>query len=178
MLGELLKLCLLIATLAAGSAEGWSACKRGQTWWDRERGACIPCTRCEPNLAVKIPCELHRDTTCQSLQEIHIWPFNIIKNNASEPSDYEYYDYEDYGEVSDDEGVVWDVQTTTLTLAASGCVVFFAVVLYLSFYHSKQWKVLKQALRSGTLKTTKYLDWILVKSYSISHSFHLYGYGT
>ncbi|XP_049888242.1 tumor necrosis factor receptor superfamily member wengen [Pectinophora gossypiella] len=148
MLGEVPALCLVVATLALGSAAGDGPCERRRTWWDRERGACAPCTRCEPQLAVKLPCELHRDTICQPLHEIHIWPFDTQRND-SELSDYEpeYYDYSDYGEVSEDE-VRWDVQTTTLTLAASGCVLFFVLVLYLSFYHSKQWKVLKKALRS------------------------------
>lgn len=150
MQGDIRLLCLLVATLAAGAAaEGGVACERGRSWWDREHQACAPCTRCEPhNLAVRFPCEPHRDTVCQSLHDVHIFPFNV-QDNDSELSDYEYYDYADY-EVSDDAGEVkWDMQSTTLTVAASGCVVFFVVVLYFSFYHSKQWKVLKQALRTG-----------------------------
>ncbi|XP_068627765.1 tumor necrosis factor receptor superfamily member wengen [Battus philenor] len=149
-------LCLLVA-LALGSASGSGPCERGRSWWHRQSGTCLPCTRCDPtHLAVKYPCEIHRDTICQSLYEVRIFPFNVPRknngSNASErSSDYEYYEYSDYnGEVADksDGELEWDVQTSTLTLAVSGCVVFFAVVLILSLYHAKQWKVLKQALKS------------------------------
>lgn len=153
MQGEISKLCLLIATLVlgtAGASGAGVACERGRSWWDRQHQACAPCTRCEPqDLAVRFPCELHRDTICQPLHEVHIFPFNVPKENESELSDYEYYDYADYEVSEDDNEVKWDMQSTTLTVAASGCVVFFVVVLYFSFYNSKQWKVLKQALRTG-----------------------------
>ncbi|OWR55450.1 hypothetical protein KGM_205661 [Danaus plexippus plexippus] len=120
-------------------------CERGRTWWHRQKGLCLPCTRCDPRrLAVRYPCEPHRDTICQPLYEVRIWPFSTDND-----TDYEYYDYSDvtgdYSDVSDD---TWDIQTSTLTLAVSGCVVFFAVVLTLSLYHAKQWRVLKQALKS------------------------------
>nr|XP_026491540.1 tumor necrosis factor receptor superfamily member wengen [Vanessa tameamea] len=150
MRGEIAKLCLVIATLALGTVSSDGACERGRTWWHRQRGACIPCTRCDPRrLAVKYPCELHRDTICQPLYEVRIWPFNTEKDNdASETSsDYEYYEDSDYsGEVSDD--LEWDIQTSTLTLAVSGCIVFFVVVVTLSLYHAKQWRVLKQTLKT------------------------------
>ncbi|KAI5645146.1 tumor necrosis factor receptor superfamily member wengen [Phthorimaea operculella] len=145
MLGEAPKLCLLIATLALGSASADTECERRRSWWDRSRGACVPCTRCEPQLAVKLPCELHRDTVCQPLHELHIWPFD----SPGPELDYEdYEEYTDESDVSDSGEVRWDQQTATLTLAATCCVVFFVVVLYLSLNHSKQWKVMKQALRS------------------------------
>lgn len=158
MRGEIAKLCLVIATLTLGTVSSDGACERGRTWWHRQRGSCIPCTRCDPHrLVVKYPCELHRDTICQPLYEVRIWPFNTEKDNdASETSsDYEYYEDTDYsGEVSDD--IEWDIQTSTLTLAVSGCIVFFVVVVTLSLYHAKQWRVLKQTLKSGTCKTMDY----------------------
>lgn len=152
MQGEIAKLCLVIAilALAGGVVSGEGACERGRTWWHRQRGACMPCTRCDPRrLAVKFPCELHRDTICQPLYEVRIWPFNTEKDNdvSETSSDYEYYEYTDYsGEVSDN--LDWDIQTSTLTLAVSGCVVFFVVVVTLSLYHAKQWRVLKRSLKS------------------------------
>ncbi|KAG6450714.1 hypothetical protein O3G_MSEX006766 [Manduca sexta] len=164
MRGDTSKLWLLVATLALGSVWGIEQCERGHSWWDRERGACIPCTRCDTarRLVVKFPCELHRDTICQSLYEINIWGFNTPRrskdNNgtSSVPSDHEYYDYVDYdSEVTErNDEQVWDMQTTSLTLAASGCVVFFLVVLVLSLYHAKQWRVLKQALKSDVQDLT------------------------
>lgn len=151
MRGEIAKICLVIAILTLGTVSSDGACERGRTWWDRHRGACIPCTRCDPRrLAVKYPCELHRDTICQPLYEVRIWPFNTEKDNdvSETSSDYEYYEYTDYsGEVSDE--LDWNIQTSTLTLAVSGCIVFFVVVVTLSFYHAKQWRVLKQTLKSG-----------------------------
>ncbi|XP_034825147.1 tumor necrosis factor receptor superfamily member wengen [Maniola hyperantus] len=150
MQGEIAKLCLVIATLALGPAAGEGACERGHTWWHRQRGACVPCTRCDPHrFVVKFPCELHRDTICQPLREVRIWPFNTEKDNdtSEAASDYEYYEYTDYsGEVK--EELEWDVQTSTLTVAVSGCVVFFVVVLTLTLYHAKQWRTLKLALKS------------------------------
>ncbi|CAG5039689.1 unnamed protein product [Parnassius apollo] len=153
-----IRLCLLVATLALGVVSGSGPCERGRSWWHRQSGTCLPCTRCDPTrLAVKYPCELHRDTVCQSLYDVRIFPFNTRPRksngtNASEQSsDYEYYEYADYsGEVTDksDGELEWDVQASTLTLAVSGCVVFFAVVLILSLYHARQWKVLKKALES------------------------------
>ncbi|XP_041973142.1 tumor necrosis factor receptor superfamily member wengen [Aricia agestis] len=148
MVGETAKLCLLIS-LAVGSAVG-EACERGRSWWHPERGACLPCTKCDPRrLAVKYPCEVHRDTICQPLYEVRIWPFSAQKDSNDSSSDYEYYEYTDYSEVSaKSKEVEWDLQTSTLTVAVSGCIVFFVVVLTLSLYHAKQWRVLKQALKS------------------------------
>ncbi|XP_045492143.1 tumor necrosis factor receptor superfamily member wengen [Colias croceus] len=157
MRGETFRLCLLIAILTLAPVLGGGACERGKTWWDRENGVCKPCTRCDPRrLAVKFPCETHRDTICQPLYEVRIWPFNTPRkdndSNASElSSDYEYYEYSDYsGEVTESSAreTGWDIQTSTLTLAVSGCIVFFAVVLTLSVYHARQWRALKQALTS------------------------------
>ncbi|KAM3968000.1 tumor necrosis factor receptor superfamily member wengen [Aphomia sociella] len=153
MRGDKPKLCLLVATLAFGYTWAGKPCERRVTWWDRERGACMPCTRCDPekHLVVQLPCELHRDTICQSLYQIHIWPFFAPTNDTkdvSEPSDYEY-EYSDYdSDVNDDGAKQWDLQTLSVVLAASGCVVFFIVVLYVSLSHAKQWKVLKQTLQS------------------------------
>lgn len=159
-----IRACLLVAAVALCSAAaqagpGSGPCERGRNWWHRRRGACLPCTRCDPaRLAVKYPCEVHRDTVCQPLYEVRIFPFNVRprrkndSHHSEQSSDYEYYEYSDYsGEVTDksDDVIEWDVQTSTLTLAVSGCVVFFAVVLILSLYHARQWKVLKQALKSG-----------------------------
>ncbi|XP_013135199.1 PREDICTED: uncharacterized protein LOC106100735 isoform X3 [Papilio polytes] len=158
-----IRACLLVAAVALCSAAaqagaGSGPCERGRNWWHRRRGACLPCTRCDPaRLAVKYPCEVHRDTVCQPLYEVRIFPFNVRprrkndSHHSEQSSDYEYYEYSDYsGEVTDksDDVIEWDVQTSTLTLAVSGCVVFFAVVLVLSLYHARQWKVLKQALKS------------------------------
>ncbi|XP_047517922.1 tumor necrosis factor receptor superfamily member wengen [Pieris napi] len=147
-----ISICLLISTLSLAPVLGSRACERGRTWWHRENGVCMPCTRCDPRrLAVKYPCEVHRDTICQPLYEVRIFPFNTPRkedSNASDTSDYEYYDYTDYSEVTESDDIVWDVQTSTLTLAVSGCVVFFVVVLTLSFYHARQWRALKQALKS------------------------------
>lgn len=158
MVREIPKLCLLVATLAVGSAVG--ACERGRSWWDGERGTCVDCTRCEPlRLAVRVPCELHRDTICQPLHEIN-FDISTTDNEPSEQfSEIEYYDdYTDYyGEVSEDESEKWNLQTTTLSLAICGCVLFFVVVLYLTFYHSKQWRVLKQALKLGKLWIVGYM---------------------
>ncbi|CAK1551954.1 unnamed protein product [Leptosia nina] len=156
MRGRTPTLCFLIAalTLAPVLALGSGACERGKTWWNRENGVCMPCTLCDPRrLAVKYPCEIHRDTICQPLYEVRIWPFNTPRRNDSTSelsSDYEYYEYSDYsGEVTESrDDIVWDIQTSTLTLAVSGCVVFFAVVLTLSFYHARQWRALKQVLKS------------------------------
>ncbi|CAH2062958.1 unnamed protein product, partial [Iphiclides podalirius] len=148
------RLCLLVATLALGCAEGAGLCERGRSWWHRKSGTCLPCTRCDPaHFAVKYPCEVHRDTVCQPLYEVRIFPFNVRRRNnggaSEQSSDYEYYEYSDYGEVTDASGeVVWDVQASTLALAVGGCVVFFVVVLVLSLYHAKQWRALKQALKS------------------------------
>lgn len=145
-------LCVAIALLAAGSGAE-ELCSRGHSWWDRQRGECVPCTRCDParRLAVHLPCELHRDTVCQSLYNVHIWPFNqdLPKqdNDSVEYYDDVYYD----SEVTNSDDDQWNLETSSLTLAASGCVVFFVVVLVLSLYHAKQWKVLKQALKSGNL---------------------------
>lgn len=156
MRGDKPKLCLVVATLALGYAWAGSPCQHRVTWLDRERGECVPCTRCDPakHLVVQFPCERHRDTVCQSLYQIRIWPFlEPVQNdtaNNSEPSDYEY-EYSDYdSEVKDDASAIrWDLQTLSVVLAASGCVIFFIVVLYLSLSHAKQWKVLKQTLQSG-----------------------------
>ncbi|VVC91684.1 unnamed protein product [Leptidea sinapis] len=157
MRGEITGICLLIGTLALSPVLGSGACERGKTWWNPELSNCVPCTRCDPRLlAVKYPCEVHRDTICQPLHEVRIWPFNtsIRKDNdssASESDDYDYYEYKDYsGEVNDSSNVSeWGVQASTLALAASGCVVFFVVVVTLSLYHARQWRLLKQALKSG-----------------------------
>lgn len=159
MQGDISKLWLVLATLALGSACADRGCERGQSWWDRERGVCIPCTRCDAahQLAVKYPCEVHRDTICQSLYEVRIPPFNVPDtpkdNETSDPSEY-YFEYSDYdSEVTDDnnnDDVKWDVlETSSVILAASGCLIFFLVVLVLSLYHAKQWRILKQALKSG-----------------------------
>lgn len=159
MRGDIPKLCLLVATLALGSVAGSDgACERGLSWWDRQRGTCLPCTRCDPakRLVVRYPCEIHRDTICQSLYEAQISPFNTQqvhkKNNESSelvPSDeeYEYVDYD--SEVMANDEVSWDLQTTSLSVAASGCIVFFVVVLVMSLYHARQWRVIKRALKSG-----------------------------
>lgn len=155
---------VLFASLALGSAAGGGGgapapCERGRSWWHRQLGACQPCTRCDPalRLAVKLPCQLHRDTVCQSLYDVKIFPFNTPrqKDTTTEPtisvSDFEYYEYVDYavGPSDSDVSEFWDVQSWSLTLAASGCVVFFLVVLCMSFQHAKQWRILKQALKSG-----------------------------
>ncbi|XP_050672366.1 tumor necrosis factor receptor superfamily member wengen isoform X1 [Leptidea sinapis] len=154
MRGEITGICLLIGTLALSPVLGSGACERGKTWWNPELSNCVLCTRCDPRLlAVKYPCEVHRDTICQPLHEVRIWPFNtsIRKDNdssASESDDYDYYEYKDYsGEVNDSSNE-WGVQASTLALAASGCVVFFVVVVTLSLYHARQWRLLKQALKS------------------------------
>lgn len=150
MVGEIPKLCLLVATLAIGSAAG--VCQRGRSWWDREKGACVDCKRCEPmRLVVKVPCDLHRDTICQPLHDINIFGITTDNEPSEQFSEVEYYDdYTDYyGEVSDDESDKWNLQTTTLALAICACVLFFVVVLYLTFNHSKQWRVLKQTLKLG-----------------------------
>ncbi|RVE48945.1 hypothetical protein evm_006407 [Chilo suppressalis] len=152
------KFYLVVVTLALGYASGEIQCRRGVSWWDRERGVCAPCTRCDParRLAVMYPCELHRDTICQPFYQIQFFPFKTNTNsNSSDPSassdnEYEYVDYVDTSEVineSEDEGR-WDFQVSGVTIAASGCVVFFLVVLYFSLTHAKQWKVLKQTLQS------------------------------
>lgn len=153
------KLCLLVATLALGYVCGESACRRGASWWDRERGACAPCTRCDParRLAVSLPCELHRDTVCQPIFQIQLFPHRKHKTNSSKISeppsdyDYEYVDYE-VSEVSESEGQdMWELEASSVAIAASGCVVFFLVVLYFSLSHAKQWRVLKQTLQSGEI---------------------------
>ncbi|PZC82516.1 hypothetical protein B5X24_HaOG210265 [Helicoverpa armigera] len=148
MLGDIPKLCLLVATLALGSVAGSGACERGLSWWDRQRGTCVPCTRCDPakRLVVRYPCEIHRDTICQSLYEAQISPFNtpkqvLKKNNEisellSSDDEYEYVDYD--SEVTSRNDVSWDLQTTSLSVAASGCIVFFVVVLVMSLYHARQ----------------------------------------
>ncbi|XP_072942162.1 tumor necrosis factor receptor superfamily member wengen [Epargyreus clarus] len=156
MRGGIPRLYLVVAALALGSASVQGLCERGRTWWHRQLGTCLPCTSCDPrHLAVQYPCEVHRDTVCQSLYEIRIWPFhrparNYNATNDSEPSDDEYEEYTDYDKVTESVGDVsgWDIQTSTLTVAASGCVVFFIVVVSLSVYHARQWKVLKLALKS------------------------------
>ncbi|CAD0198703.1 unnamed protein product [Chrysodeixis includens] len=165
MRGDISKLCWLVATLALGSVWGGEACERGTSWWDRQRGICVPCTRCDPakRLVVRYPCEIHRDTICQSLYEAQIAPFNTPKqvhkkdNETSEllPSDYEYeyVDYDSEVTASNDE-VTWDLQTTSLSLAASGCIVFFVVVLVMSLYHARQWRVIKRALKSDVQDLT------------------------
>ncbi|CAB3235931.1 unnamed protein product [Arctia plantaginis] len=167
MRADISKLCLLVAALAIGSAAGTGECKRGVSWWDRHRGSCVPCTRCDSaqRLVVRYPCEIHRDTICQSLNEAQIPPFNtpgptrVFKkdNESSEiPSEYEWYEYVDYDSevtASDDAGT-WDLQTTTLSVAASGCIVFFVVVLVMSLYHARQWKVIRRALKSDVQDLT------------------------
>lgn len=164
MQGYIPRLWLVLATLTLNSVCGGGGCERGQSWWDRERGACIPCTRCDSlsRLAVKYPCEVHRDTICQPLYQVRIPPFNapvtLKDNDTSDPSEY-YFEYSDYdSEVTDDNDsgeAKWDVlQTSSLVLAATGCVVFFLVVLVLSLYNAKQWKVLKQALKSDVQDLT------------------------
>ncbi|KAJ8725158.1 hypothetical protein PYW07_016116 [Mythimna separata] len=165
MRGDIPKLCLLVATLALGSVAGSNgACERGLSWWDRQRGTCVPCTRCDPakRLVVRYPCEIHRDTICQSLYEAQISPFNTRnqvhkKNNESSelvPSDeeYEYVDYDSEVSANDEES--WDLQTTSLSVAASGCIVFFVVVLVMSLYHARQWRVIKLALKSDVQDLT------------------------
>lgn len=158
MPGDTPRWCVvLFASLALGAASGGAPCERGRSWWDRQLGACQPCTRCDAalRLVVKLPCQLHRDTVCQSLYDVKIFPFNTPRqeNATAEPkfsvNDYEYYEYVDYASDSSDVSDSWDAQSWTLTLAASGCVVFFFVVLCMSFYHAKQWRILKQALKSG-----------------------------
>ncbi|KAI8440424.1 hypothetical protein MSG28_001737 [Choristoneura fumiferana] len=128
MQGDIQKV-LLVATLALGSVFGETVCQHRVSWWDRKRGACVPCTPCDPaaSLVVRYPCEVYRDTVCQPLAEQNY-------DNKDSDSDYEYYET-DYGEVSESE---WDVQSTTLVLAASGCVVFFVLVLALWLYNAKQ----------------------------------------
>lgn len=161
------KLCLLVVILALGSVSGSGECKRGVSWWDRHRGTCIPCTRCDHSqrLVVRYPCEIHRDTICQPLYEAQILPFNTSpprvqkKNNetSDKVSDYEWYEYADYNsEVTEpsDDGLTWDLQTTSLSLAASGCIVFFVVVLVMSVYHARQWKVIKRVLKSDVQDLT------------------------
>lgn len=152
-------LCLLVATLALGyacaRAEGMRTCRRGVTWWDRERGACAPCTRCDPDLrlAVMYPCELHRDTVCQPLFQIQLFPFNTQNRTKNSNSDYEdEYDYD--SEVTNESEDRWDFQAPSVAIAASGCVVFFLVVFYFSLSHAKQWKVLKHTLQSGEFITS------------------------
>nr|XP_049696991.1 tumor necrosis factor receptor superfamily member wengen isoform X1 [Helicoverpa armigera] len=164
MLGDIPKLCLLVATLALGSVAGSGACERGLSWWDRQRGTCVPCTRCDPakRLVVRYPCEIHRDTICQSLYEAQISPFNtpkqvLKKNNEisellSSDDEYEYVDYD--SEVTSRNDVSWDLQTTSLSVAASGCIVFFVVVLVMSLYHARQWRVIKRALKSDVQDLT------------------------
>lgn len=162
MRGDISKVCLLFAALTLGSAAGSGECERGVSWWDRQRGTCVACTRCDPTkrLVVRFPCEIHRDTICQSLYEAQIPPFNTPspprvhkKDNESSDisSEYEWYEYVDYdSEVpASDDGLTWDLQTTSLCLAASGCIVFFLVVLVMSLYHARQWKVIKRALKTG-----------------------------
>lgn len=152
-------LCLLVATLALGyacaRAEGLRTCRRGATWWDRERGVCAPCTRCDPalRLAVMYPCELHRDTVCQPISQIQLFPFNINRTNSD--SDYEDEDYD--SEVTNESEERWDFQAPSVAIAASGCVVFFLVVLYFSLSHAKQWKVIKRTLQSGELSLQVHL---------------------
>ncbi|KAL4714469.1 hypothetical protein ACJJTC_017764 [Scirpophaga incertulas] len=156
MRGYTTKLCLLVVTLALSYVSGVRMCRRGVSWWDRERGACVPCTRCNPadRLAVMYPCELHRDTVCQSLYQIQLFPFNELKANSTTNSDAKSseleYEYVDYGSevTSSDDQKQWDLQTSSMTIAACGCVVFFIVVLYFSLTHAKQWRVLKQTLQS------------------------------
>ncbi|XP_013185600.1 tumor necrosis factor receptor superfamily member wengen isoform X1 [Amyelois transitella] len=154
MRGDKPKLCLLVATLALGYAWAGSPCERRVTWWDRERSACQPCSRCDPHhhLIVLLPCELHRDTVCQSLRQINLWPFlaphrNASTTDSSEPSDYEY-DYTDSNSEVKDVEEQWDLQTLSVVLAASGCAIFFLVVLFVSLSHAKQWKIIKQTLQS------------------------------
>ncbi|KAG7305500.1 hypothetical protein JYU34_009570 [Plutella xylostella] len=129
-----------IATLSLGWAG--AVCERGRSWWDRRAGACAPCSLCDPvrRLAVLLPCELHRDTVCHALQHIDIFP----PTESNDTSDYEYSsDYDE--EYVDSEP--WG-QWPALTVAASGCVVFFVVVSCLTLHHAKQWRILKQALKS------------------------------
>lgn len=125
-----------------------TVCERGRTWWHRQRSTCLPCTVCDParNQAVRLPCELHRDTVCHTIHRLPL--FNEPSSPSLNTSSEDYYDM--YDEVtSDDYSGKWIVQTSTLTIAASGCLVFFVVVLFLSLYHAKQWRVLKKALQSG-----------------------------
>lgn len=161
MQGDITKLCVLVATLALGKVWGGGLCERGRSFWDQKNQACTPCTHCDPTLrlVVKYPCEVYRDTICQSIYELGIWPFESAQGDTkdNDVSDDEYYEYTDYdSEVSkDNDGeVTWDLQTTSLTLAASGCVVFFLVVLVMSLYHAKQWKVIKRALKSDVQDLT------------------------
>lgn len=147
---QVTKLCLVaVATWAVGCAG--AVCERGISWWDRHLEECKPCTRCDPSFhqAVKFPCEIHRDTICHSIYELDIWPFNARSQNAS-AKDVEEINDEDYADYEVDS-VKWDSQTWTFIVAASGCVIFFVVVLTLTLYHSKQWRKLKQALQSGKI---------------------------
>lgn len=104
------------------------------------------------------PCELHRDTVCQSLYQIQLFPnkkqTNNTKPNSVPPSDYEY-EYVDYelSEVTESDGAEdrWDLQASSVAIATIGCVVFFLVVLYFSLAHAKQWRVLKHTLQSGEI---------------------------
>ncbi|CAH0759360.1 unnamed protein product [Diatraea saccharalis] len=158
------KLYLLVVTLALGYVSGEITCRRGVTWWDRERASCVSCTRCDPakRLAVMYPCELHRDTICQPYYRIQFFPFKKINTNSNDSGsnvsrdfEYDYVDYE--SEVINDsehEGR-WDLQVSGVTIAASGCVVFFLVVLYFSLTHARQWRVLKETLQSGPATTKK-----------------------
>lgn len=154
MRGDIPWLCIAVALVAAG-ARAEELCERGHSWWDRERGVCLPCTRCDPakHLAVHLPCELHRDTVCQSLYNVRIWPSKAQQEQIPDnESDVEYYDDVYYeSEVTDSDVIEdqWTLETSSLSLAATGCVVFFVVVLFSLLYHAKQWRVLKQALKSG-----------------------------
>lgn len=143
MQGQTTKWCLFaFASLVLGTAEGF--CERGLTWWDREKNQCVPCTICNDTIheAIRVPCELHRDTICQSIYELNIWPFSN-DNSETFSSDYDT-DYE----VVESSEFKWDMQTLAFIVAASGCFVFFIVVLSLTLYHSKQWKLFKQALQT------------------------------
>ncbi|GBP56923.1 Tumor necrosis factor receptor superfamily member wengen [Eumeta japonica] len=149
-------LSLALATLAlygSGSGAGVNAmCVRGRTWWDRQRGACVPCTRCEPasHLAVRAPCEVHRDAICASIYELDIWPFTLHENGTG--PDYDSGPRDDDGHGADGASAsdsAWDARISAVTLAASGCVIFFVVVISLSLNHVRQWKKLKRALRTG-----------------------------
>ncbi|KAI8440425.1 hypothetical protein MSG28_001737 [Choristoneura fumiferana] len=139
MQGDIQKV-LLVATLALGSVFGETVCQHRVSWWDRKRGACVPCTPCDPaaSLVVRYPCEVYRDTVCQPLAEQNY-------DNKDSDSDYEYYET-DYGEVSESE---WDVQSTTLVLAASGCVVFFVLVLALWLYNAKHYYKFVTEMKEG-----------------------------
>lgn len=141
------KLCLFaVATLMVGSVVG--LCERGKSWWDRQRGVCIPCTNCDIALkqVVKVPCEIHRDAVCQSIYEMNIWPFTYDDLNTDS------FPLEDDAETSvvENENVLrWTTQTVTFVVAASGCLVFFIVVLILTLYHNIQWRKFKLALQPG-----------------------------